>query len=183
MKIEEYTFRMHNGKTVRMRSPRPEDAEKMIAYLKQTAGETEFMIRYPEEVTFTVEGEEQLLGEWELSPKQFMINAVADGKVVGNVGVSMIGDRIKLRHRAGFGIAIIRDYWHQGIGRELMTKALELATQVGYRQAELGVYAENEKAIALYHDLGFKEVGRMPNAFYCKDGHYIDELMMVKPLQ
>ena len=50
-----------NGKNYTLRSPELADAEKMIAYLKVTATETEYGLSYPEELNFTVKDEEDFI--------------------------------------------------------------------------------------------------------------------------
>lgn len=71
-------------------------------------------------------------------------------------------DRAKLRHRAWFGVSVAGDFWGLGIGRALTEAAVECAKAAGYRQLELEVLADNEKAIALYKSVGFTEYGRNP---------------------
>ena len=104
-----------------------------------------------------------------------------DGSVVGNVGVFPIGERFKVRHRASLGIAVVQEYWNTGLGTVLINGAIDLARKAGYEQLELGVFSDNSSAIHLYQTLGFREVGRMPNAFKLPDGSYSDEIMMVLP--
>ena len=82
-----------NGKNCVLQSPGPKDAQKMMDYLKQTAAETYFMLRLPEEVTMTVEAEEKYLKSALEDPLSLMINAVVDGKLAGNVGLSPIAPR------------------------------------------------------------------------------------------
>lgn len=41
-----------------MKSPCVEDAEKRLNYIKKSCGETDFLLRYPEEWNITVEQEE-----------------------------------------------------------------------------------------------------------------------------
>ena len=54
------------------------------------------------------------------------------------------------------------------------------AKENGFTQVELGVFADNERAIYLYRKLGFTEMGCIPKAFCLKDGTYRDEVQMVK---
>ena len=49
------TVSLKNGKTAVLRSAEPSDAAAMIDYLKATAGETPFLLRYPDEVVLTEE--------------------------------------------------------------------------------------------------------------------------------
>lgn len=69
----------------------------MIAYLRQTAAETHFMVRLPEEVDFTLEAEERILRNIRKSDKDLMLAAFDGDRVVGNVGVHIFHDRTKVR--------------------------------------------------------------------------------------
>jgi ribosomal protein S18 acetylase RimI-like enzyme len=46
-----------------------------------------------------------------------------------------------------------------GIGRQLLSRVGELASEMSHEKIWLGVWERNLKAIAFYHKLGFKEVG------------------------
>ena len=98
----------------------------------------------------------------------------------GNCGVNEIADRLKMRHRAELGISIKKKAWGLGLGTILISRALEQAKENRFTQVELGVFADNERAIGLYRKLGFTEMGRIPKAFCLKDGTYRDEAQMVK---
>lgn len=84
-----------------------------------------------------------------------------------------------MKHRCSFAIAIEQAYCGCGLGLLLSKKAIEWAGKMGFEQVELGVYADNERAIALYKRMGFEECGRNPRAFRLKEGTYIDEINMV----
>ena len=58
----------------------------------------------------------------------------------------------------------------------------ELAAQIGYRQIDLEVVAENTQAQALYRKCGFTESGRRINALRFDDGSFHDEILMYKSL-
>ena len=58
----------------------------------------------------------------------------------------------------------------------------ELAGQIGYRQVELDVAAENEQARALYKKCGFTESGRHHDALMYDDGSYHDLILMYRKL-
>ena len=156
MIIQPTSFSLRDGRILLVRSPEAVDAEAMCAYLLATAEETHFLVRYPEETSMDLEEE----------------------ALAGNVAVSRISARYKMAHRAELGIAIRKEYWHEGIGQWLMKAAITEARRVGYEQLELGVFADNARAITLYEKLGFSEYGRVPRAFRLKDGTYIDEVLM-----
>ena len=49
MVVNEIWFDMKDGRKALIRSPREEDIPGMLDYLFLSAGETEFILRYPEE--------------------------------------------------------------------------------------------------------------------------------------
>ena len=50
-----------HGKEFVMRSPSSGDEETLLNYLKAVSGETDYMIRYPEEITMTASEEKEFL--------------------------------------------------------------------------------------------------------------------------
>ena len=90
---------LRDGRTCILRPTLPEDAAAMIEYLERTAGETEFLLRNPDEVSFTPEGEREILGRLLEDPHSVMMVAIVDGRVAGNGSVSGIGEKRKIRHR------------------------------------------------------------------------------------
>ena len=110
-----------------------------------------------------------------------MICAFAEGRLVGNVHIAPVGDARRVRHRATLGICVQKDFWGRGIGGMLMDAALQTAESAGYRQVELGVHADNARAIRLYRRFGFAEYGRCPGAMRRCDGSFADEILMARP--
>ena len=68
MKMARETILLKNGKTCVLRSVEPEDAEKMIAYMKIMLGETPYLLRSPEEFDYTAEGEAEVLRRRRMIP-------------------------------------------------------------------------------------------------------------------
>ena len=182
MQIEARNIRLPDGRRLILRSPEASDATAMIDYLKKASAETEFLIRYPEEVRYTEERERELLEQYRAAPNRVMI-ALFDGtRVVGDLGLDAVSDCFKVRHRASLGIAVLRSYWGLGLGRQLMETAQEQAKRMGFEQLELGVFSENLRARGLYERLGFQICGTVPRAFRLKDGSVQDEILMVKTI-
>ena len=111
-----------------------------------------------------------------------MMAAVVDGKVAGNCSIGGIGNKRKILHRCSLAIALYKKYWGLGIGTAMINYLTELAAQIGYRQIDLEVVAENEQAQALYRKCGFVESGRRHNALKFDDGTSHDEILMYKLL-
>ena len=78
------TIILKNGQIATFRSPVPEDASAMLAFLKKTAEETENLIRYPEECLTDVKAEETFLCDICRSDTSMMILCEINGEIVGN---------------------------------------------------------------------------------------------------
>ena len=162
---------LKNGKTVMLRSGEPEDAEKALENFIQAHGETDYLLTYPEENDpAAVQQEQVFLQEKKESRNEIEILAILDGKIVGTAGIDSMGAKEKIRHRAEFGISVLKEFWGEGIGRALTEACVECAKEAGYRQLELNVVADNERATALYRSLGFQEFGRNPRGFLSREG-------------
>ena len=182
MIIEESYVTLRDGTIAALRSPVPTDAAQLNEYLYLTSGETHFMVRYPEECNQSLEAAQKRLQGILDDERSFMLAAFLDGELVGDCGVNAMApkDRFKMRHRASLGISIKKKAWGLGLGTVLIERALEQTKENGFAQVELGVFADNERAQRLYQKLGFQQMGRIPNAFYLKDGTFRDEIQMVK---
>ena len=176
----EKSLTRQNG-TLTLRSARKEDAADLLTYLKQTAAETPYLLREPEEVTITLEREEAFLERNEKEPGSLMLLAFVDGHHAGNCSVNPIGDKLRYRHRCSISIALYLKYCGMGIGETMLREVLAAAKEMGYEQAELEVVSSNRRAKALYEKLGFVSYGRFPDNMKYKDGTYEDcEWMMRK---
>ena len=182
MEYGEKTFLLKNGMNCTLRSPGPDDASAMLEYLRLTYSETDFMMRYPEEVKFTVQEEADLLTNRLGDSDGMMIAAFLDGRVIGCVSFSRISGVIKVRHRAGLGIAVLKEYWNTGLGSLLLSEAIVHAEKSGFEQLELEVITSNDRAFRMYRNFGFELYGTRENAFKLKDGSYCAEHLMMKRL-
>ena len=181
MRFENKHIRLKDGREALFRSPTPEDSEAMLEYLKTTSAETEFLVRYPEECTETIEQEAAFLQKTLDSDLNMMIVCEVDGKIAGNCQITLHG-RMKTRHRAGVGIALTREFWGLGIGSAMFEELIAAAGNHGICQMELEVIEGNTRAMALYEKFGFRTVAEKPNAIRLKDGTMLKEFHMVKTL-
>ncbi len=180
MNIKEKSILLKNGKTCTLRSPEPSDAGAMVEYLRQTSGETDFLLRCPEEGVLSPEEEVQYLESVAAAPRRLMITAFIEGRLLGACGINPVADRLKTRHRASFGIALKKEAWGLGIASAMIAEAAEYAKEMGYEQLELEVVSVNERAIHLYEKCGFEYYATRQNAFKRKDGSYYTENLMMK---
>lgn len=182
MRFEPEEIVLKDGRKCILRNASKEDAEGMIAYMKGISKETDFVLRYPDEVTFTVQSEIEILEAQKDAPGSFMMVAIVDGEIAGNCSINGLGSQRKIRHRAGFAIALYEKYWNLGIGGAMMRKSLELAKEMRYEQVELEVVAKNERAIHLYEKYGYQKYGERPNALKLDQGGYMNEYQMIRML-
>lgn len=172
---------LKDGRDAVLRSPLPSDAEQMVKYMKQSAGETEFLLRYPEECLETTEEEAVFIERAASSDDRLMVVCFVEGTIAGNCMISF-NNRIKTRHRAEVAIGILREYWSLGIGSAMFTELIRVAKEKGVLQLELDYIQGNHRAKGLYEKMGFCEVGVKPDAIRLKDGKMLDEISMVKKL-
>lgn len=182
MKFEERKFRLRDGRECVLRPTTVEYAEEMIAFLKQTAAETPFLLSYPDEVNYTPEGEREVLNRYAEDEASAMLLALVDGKVAGNSSINPVGSKRRVAHRCSMGIALKQEYWGLGIGTAMIGYLTELAKRTGYEQIELEVVDGNDRAKALYEKCGFVTTGKHLDAMKYDDGTCRDEWLMVKKL-
>ncbi|HXQ47963.1 MAG TPA: GNAT family N-acetyltransferase [Caulobacteraceae bacterium] len=103
--------------------------------------------------------------------------AVAEQAVVGALDL-WAGERPDNRHAGRFGMSVARGWRGLGIGRRLLTRAIEEARAwPGFCRLDLECVAWNAPAIALYESLGFKIEARMAKAINLR-GRPEDMLLM-----
>ena len=156
---------LKDGRTAILRNGVEADGAAVFEQFNQTHGETDYLLSYPDENSFDAAQEGQFLKRKAESDNEVEIIALVDGRVVATAGVDAVGTKYKLRHRAEFGISVLREYWGLGVGRALLDACIECARAAGYAQLELTVVAENARAVAMYQRAGFVECGRNPRGF------------------
>ncbi|MCM1541057.1 MAG: GNAT family N-acetyltransferase [Blautia sp.] len=180
MVIEETEYTLKDGRKAVIRSPREEDIQGMLDYLYISAGETEFILRYPEECTkYTVENEKALIDRMNDSSNEAMLVCIVEGRLAGNCQISW-NEGIKTRHRASVAIALLSEFWGQGIGTRFFEELIHIAEENEIMQLELDFVEGNTRARALYEKMGFRITGVKPDAIRLKDGTLLNEYSMIR---
>ena len=184
MIIKDIQYKLKDGRNALIRSPQEEDIQGMLEYLYISAGETDFLLRYPEECCkYTVEGEKALFDRVNKSDNEAMLVCLVEGKVAGNCHIAW-NKGIKTRHRASVAIALLKEYWNQGIGTRLFQELLRIAEEnPNIIQIELEFVEGNSRARALYEKMGFRITGVKPNAIRLKDGTLLNEYSMIREIK
>lgn len=173
---------MKNGKEAYLRNGVASDGSAVFENFNLTHAETDYLLSYPDENTFDAEQEGQFLEKKAASINEIEIVAFVDGKVVGTAGIEAVGTKYKVKHRAEFGISLLKEYWGLGLGRALLEACIKCAKEAGYVQLELNVVAENERAVSLYKKMGFLEYGRNPKGFYSRTSGFQEVVYMLLEL-
>jgi ribosomal-protein-alanine N-acetyltransferase len=82
--------------------------------------------------------------------------AIKDGTAVGYAGVLAVGDLGRIDQ-----IYVAAGHRRQGIGRTLMSRAMEVCVRSQFRHVMLAVAPDNAPAQALYGQLGFRKIGEL----------------------
>ena len=111
-------------------------------------------------------------------PSVTRLVAVIEAKVIGAIGLERFENR---RSHAGYiGMAVHDAYAGRGAGTALMAAVIDLADNwLQLKRLELGVYADNARAIALYERFGFEREG-LYRAYAWRDGEYVDSIAMAR---
>jgi RimJ/RimL family protein N-acetyltransferase len=167
------TVLLRDGGSVLVRPATPADAEVHIANTHAIASERIYLMS--ESFTRTVE--EIRVQFRDADPQQVLwLVAEVDGAVVGGANFAR-GRWRKNAHTADLGVALLPGFRGRGIGEALMREGIEWARSVGVRKLTLGVFATNERAVALYRRLGFAEEARLRGQGIL-DGRPVDEILM-----
>jgi L-phenylalanine/L-methionine N-acetyltransferase len=110
--------------------------------------------------------------------KNFFI-AVEKEKVVGFSAIRINNGR--KNHSADFVIFVSPEFHRKRIGSKLIKKLFERAKKKKLKRIELGVFADNKKAISFYEKHGFVKEGLKKKALQ-RNKKLFDEIIMARLL-
>ena len=163
-----------------IREASPEDAEKLIAFLAQVGGETDYLSFGKEGLPISTEGEEKFIQSMKEEEHSVLYLAWKGEEIIGDA--SLNGFPRRMSHRGEFGISVAKSEWGQGIGSSLLQKIIEYAKEHTIELINLEVRSDNRRAIQMYEKFGFRKIGTFP-AYFKIDGEYYDFDLMVLDLR
>lgn len=143
------------GKLLRLRPPKPDDAEVMIGWFEDLEATHFLELRNPP----SIEMEKEWLDRTGKDPSSVVWVVEVDGRAVGTTGIREID------WKNGFGSTgtIIGDktQWRKGIGREAMQLRTRYAfTQLPLRKLKSAYFDGNVASGRAQAAAGYQEVGR-----------------------
>lgn len=163
-----------DGRSWTLRPARPTDGRGLARLFADVRAEGRWLITTPGAVSEPSEA--FWIGEMIKAAEHLVLVAEAGGEVIGNILVTV--DRGVATEHIGVLSITIADGWREvGIGSELIVAAQRWAVERGLRKVSLGVFPDNERAIAVYEKAGFVREGLRRRQYRAGDA-FRDEVLM-----
>lgn len=155
-----------------------EDAEAMLAYLKQVGSETDYLLFDARGVPMSLAQEEAFLDNVNQSPNSRMFVAKEKDVIIGNAYIHS-NPRERIQHKAEIAISVLQSHWNKGVGSRLMETILDFAKSTPFMETiYLEVATTNAAAIRLYQKFGFETYGVNKKAIKLDKDTYLDWYLM-----
>lgn len=175
-------FAAKDGTVVTIASPGIGDAAELTELVRYIMAKSEHLHTQADEFTITQEQQEKRIQTLLDHPDYLIIVANVDGKIVGTLDF-LCGKQRKIAHHGSFGMSIHPEFQGMGIGRAMLESLLEWATaNPRLETVRLQVHSKNERALALYRSVGFREEGRELDGVKVGDEEYDHVILMSKTL-
>lgn len=170
---------LEDGRTVCIGTATAADAKDVAQFQLQTASETWFTGRSPEDC---LSDEMQVRGWIENSmhdPNYYALFASVDGVLVGAATLEFFKWKHTM-HRARMSIEVLREFWGTGVSHELMNVILQLVRlRPWVSNLELDVYELNHRAISFYTKYNFCVSSVLQDALRLYGDKSVNEYRMV----
>jgi len=163
-----------DGRSWTLRPGRPTDGRELARLFGEVRAEGRWLITTPGAISEPSDA--FWISELIRGSEHLALVAEADGGIVGNILVSV--DRGRATEHIGVLSICIAIGWRDvGIGTQLVSGAQAWAREHGLRKVSLGVFPDNERAIAVYERRGFVREGVRRQQYRSGD-EYRDEVLM-----
>lgn len=163
-----------DGRRWTLRPGRPTDGRALARLFADVRREGRWLITTPGSISEPSEA--FWISEMIRAAEHLVLVAEADGDIIGNLLISV--DRgVATEHLGVLSITIAESWRDAGIGTEMVTGAQRWAAERGLRKISLGVFPDNERAIAVYEKQGFVREG-LRRQQYRSGETYRDEVLM-----
>lgn len=140
---------------VTLRTAMEADAAEIQHVFFVTYGETDFLSRSPDEMHDSYDALASRVTTKLASSVDLFLVAEVDGRLIANAALT--GSKLhRFGHSVELALAVMKDYWGLGIGRQLVATLLDWADARGLVRVFLEVSDSNERAIRLCEHFGFE---------------------------
>jgi RimJ/RimL family protein N-acetyltransferase len=164
--------------TYLIRQARPDDAEKMLDYLRVIADEPNngTSLSSSDDLKQTVEKQIEINTEALNSHDRIIFIAQADSQIIGLLNcANKDGGYV---HTFSLGVTVRKEWRDQGVGTAMMKRLIQWCeANTKCHRLELQVFSNNPRAIYVYQKLGFVHEGVRKESFY-KKGQFLDLVYM-----
>lgn len=132
-----------------------DDAEEILAYLKQVGNESNLLSFGKEGIGLSIEQERKFIEKLAVNACSGMFLGSINGEIVSIFNLFQM-EKERFNHIAEVGCSVRKAYWHQGIASKMMKHVISYArANKQLRVLELEVLTNNLAAINLYKKFGF----------------------------
>jgi ribosomal protein S18 acetylase RimI-like enzyme len=155
------------------------DALPLLALHRGVLEEGGYFISEVDEYQVSLEAQTAWIGDCRASENSVIL--CARGPMLKGFVSVQGGALARMRHVAKLEIMVGRQHRGQGVGRALLTAALDWAeANPAVEKMGLSVFATNDRAIALYEAHGFEIEGRREREYRMADGSYRADILMYR---
>lgn len=173
--MSQYTLK--NGTILTIRPAIPEDAEKILIYMNQVGGESDYLTFGKDECKLTVEQERKFIESIQKLPTSVMLLGLIDETIISISSINT-PSKPRLEHNADLAISVCKDYWDFGVGTFVMQELIDFAKSTKIISViSLSVMSENQRAIHLYEKFSFSQYGLFKK-WMKVNNHYMDAVLM-----
>lgn len=155
---------------------RPEDAEKIIAFLNQVGGETDFLTFGLDGFPISKEEEIIIIKKCLNLSSSLMLIGKIDYQIVSQLFIE-VSPQPRLAHIGHLGLSVNKDNWGKSIGSRMLTEAIYWAKKRKLAKLQLQVRTDNISAIHLYTKFNFTIEGKIAHSLKIDHILYDDFLM------
>lgn len=163
---------LKNNKKVLLRQATSNDANALLLLIKNYLDTSEYIPISSGDFNKTEEENKEWINKLNTASNSLMLVAEHNGELIGNLDLTG-HHRKTLMHTAELGMGMLVEWRNTGLGTALLNSAIQWAKSNNTLEIiTLQVYTENTAGINLYKNLGFKEVGIVPNLIKDNDRYY-----------
>ncbi|MEA4978523.1 MAG: GNAT family N-acetyltransferase, partial [Petrimonas sp.] len=130
LNLTAFSSQIKNGYSVLIREARGSDASKILEFIDTISSESDFLTFGQGEFIMSVEQEKEFLDKIAKQNNALFIVAEIDSKIIGTASFSG-GARPRILHIGELSVSVLKEYWGNGIGTELIKYMIDWCKQSG----------------------------------------------------